>query len=281
VLVWSIRHGNLDPALNKPSTLRVMRLCARLSARVPDRILSVSRAAIGAHVAAGYAADQFVVIPNGIDCARFAPDAAARERLRAGWGIGAQTPLVGLFARRDPHKDHDGFVTAAASLHARRPDVRFVLAGAGIDTKNRSLCEALATAGLSYGDAESIGAPVVRLLGARDDMPALHTAIDLLASSSRGEAFPNVVAEAMSCETPCVVTDVGESADIVGRFGRVVPPGDPAALAGALDAMLALPTHELSALGLAARASIAERYSIDAIRDRHAALYRQLVGARG
>ncbi|MCO5118008.1 MAG: glycosyltransferase [Burkholderiaceae bacterium] len=276
-LLWSIRHGNLDPAANKASTLRVAKICARLSSRMPDRILSVSHAAARTHAAVGYDAMKLVVIPNGIDCERFAPDAESRARLRAEWGIGETTPLVGLFSRWDPQKDHANFAAAAEELARARPDVRFALAGEGIDAGNSALCTALTGAGLTIGGPGVHLARQVLLLGRRDDMPALCSAIDVLASSSCGEGFPNVVAEAMSSETPCVVTDVGDSAEIVGRYGAVVAPRDAAALARALAHMLALPAKDFAAIGRAARQSIRERFSIDSVRERYIALYREIL----
>ena len=71
-------------------------------------------------------------------------------------------------------------------------------------------------------------------LNTSNDVVSIYSAIDVLCSASYGEGFPNVIAEAMSCGKPCVVTDVGESATIVGTHGIVVPPGEPTLLAEGL-----------------------------------------------
>jgi len=71
--------------------------------------------------------------------------------------------------------------------------------------------------------------------GAREDMPAVYSALDIACSSSWGEGFPNVIGEAMASGVPCVVTDVGDSAWIVGETGFVVSPKDPQELAKSLQ----------------------------------------------
>jgi len=114
-------------------------------------------------------------------------------------------------------------------------------------------------------------------LGERADVPRLTAALDIASSSSWGEAFPNVLGEAMSCGVPCVATDAGDAALIVGGTGLIVPRGNAAALAQAWDEMLALSHDERQALGAQARARVSECFELGAISQRYAALYRELI----
>jgi glycosyltransferase involved in cell wall biosynthesis len=115
------------------------------------------------------------------------------------------------------------------------------------------------------------------LLGLRNDMPELMAAMDVLTSSSYGEAFPNVLGEAMACGVLCAVTDVGDSAYIVGDTGRVVASGDMAGLAAALEALLALPPAEKTALGERAHARVAEHFEIGKVVGQYEAFYESLL----
>lgn len=253
-LGWCIRNSNLDRDKTKFSTRAVVGLCALISKWVPSRILSCSEKALQIHVARGYVAEKMVVVPNGFDLTRFKPDNDARHRIRAELGITEQTPLVGLIGRFDPQKNHAGFFEAAAVLHRHMPQVHFVLVGHGIDINNAALMQSIIQAGVLAN---------THLLGLRSDMPELMAALDVLASSSSyGEAFPNVLGEAMACGVSCVVTDVGDSAYIVGDTGRVVSPGDMTGLAAALENLLALRLTKKIALGEYARARVAKHFEI-------------------
>jgi glycosyltransferase involved in cell wall biosynthesis len=264
-LAWCIRNSNLDKDKTRFSTRAIVGICARLSKRLPTCILSCSENARQVHVVRGYAAEKMVVVPNGFDLGRFKPDPAARRRLRAELRIAEQAQLVGLIGRFDPQKNHAGFCAAAGVLHRRLPQVHFVLAGQGIDTDNVALMQSITQAGVLAN---------MHLLGLRNDMPELMAALDVLSSSSSyGEAFPNVLGEAMACGVPCVVTDVGDSAYIVGATGRVVTAGDMVGLAAALEELLALSPSEKAALGEQARSRVAEHFEIGGVVRRYEEFY--------
>lgn len=263
-VIWGIRHSNLSKTENKRSTIWVVKLCAALSGVVPTRILSCSYRARDIHVAVGYKEDKLHVIPNGFNLRHFVPDASARSSVRGELGLPADAPLVGLVARYDSQKNHAGFLEAASLLHVRRPDVHFVLAGQDIDALNADLITAI--------EQKSLQA-YMHLLGRRDDVPRLMAAFDVLALSSHGEAFPNVLGEAMACGVPCVVTDVGDSAEIVGNTGRVVEVGDMAGLANGLFEVLELPADIRANLGVQARARVAAEYEISHVATQYMAFY--------
>jgi len=271
-LAWGIHNSNLAPDYNKSRTLAVVRANAFLSHRVPDRILCCSEAARNIHVAYGYAPEKMVVMPNGCDIAHFKPDPNTRLSVRAELGLPLDTTLVGLIGRWDPQKNHAGFFTAAAALHLRRPGVHFLLAGQGVDGSNQTIRRILAANGL---------ASVTHLLGLREDIPRLMAALDVLASSSSyGEAFPLVLGEAMACGVPCAVTDVGDSAYIVGDTGRVVSSGDMEGLAHAIDSLLKMPAEASRILGARARGRVAEHFEIGKIVRRYEAFYEELAAVR-
>lgn len=252
-VIWGVRMSNLAKTLNKPTTLWVIKICASLSHCIPAGILLCSLRAKEAFAELGYTTGKLYVIPNGFELGRFVPDVAARTCVRAELGLASQSRLVGLIARYDPLKNHFGFIDAAARVHAQLPDVHFLLAGMGVDATNTELNAAIAAKGLEAH---------THLLGRRDDLPRLMASLDVLASSSHGEGFPNVLGEAMACSVPCVVTDVGDSAEIVGNTGRVVPAGDMAGLARELIMVLRLPPEAKAALGLRARERVVENYEI-------------------
>jgi glycosyltransferase involved in cell wall biosynthesis len=272
-LMWNIRHTDLRPGSDKRSTILVARACAAVSGWLPERIVCNSETALQTHVALGYPRDKFVVIPNGIDAARFCPDPKAYAAVRRELGVAAETPLIGLVGRFHPQKDHRGFLRAAALLAGRHEGLRFLLCGENVTPDNARLNEWIVEHGL--GDR-------VHLLGVRQDMPRLTAALDVAtSSSSHGEAFGNVIVEAMACGVPCVVTDVGDSRSIVGASGRVVAPGAPEALALAWADLLATQFEERAALGATARKRVIERYAIKGVVERYQALYEEIADLHG
>lgn len=268
-VVWGIRHCDHSREGNPWLTLQTVKVCARLSRRVPARIICNSEAAWNAHAAVGYATDRMVVIRNGLDLNVFKPDSDARRSVREELGLPPQAVLIGLSGRFHPHKDHHNFFKAATMLSRSRPNVHYLLCGYGVTWNNGPLTQLIAEAGL---------ADRCHLLGARDDTPRLMAALDILVSSSFGESFPNVVGEAMSCGVPCVATDVGDSAFLVGATGTIVPPKNPAALSLAMRELVDRGADGRSRLGFEARRRITEHFDLSAVVERYQDLFEELAG---
>jgi glycosyltransferase involved in cell wall biosynthesis len=137
--------------------------------------------------------------------------------------------LIGLIARLDPMKDHPTFLRAAALLTRQLPGARFICVGDGPANYRERLRNLSRELGLSQ---------CLTWAGARSDMSAIYNALDIIVSASSYEGFSNVIAEAMTCGVPAVVTDVGDSALIVTDCGEVVPKEDAEQLKEAMARML-------------------------------------------
>jgi len=254
-VVWNIRCSNMDLRHYPRLTGWTVKFCAMLSP-FPEIVITNSYSAKKYHKGLGYNPKKFVVIPNGFDVDIFSPETEAKGRLRSELRVEKDSILVGLVARFDPMKDHRTFLKAAGKIVERASHVHFVLAGDGIEYNNKELSPLIDEPALRSH---------VHLLGQRDDMSAIAAALDIACSSSYGEGFSNAIGEAMACGVPCVVTDVGDSARIVGETGKVVPPKTPDALANAIIELLELPFEERQELGKAARERIRKYYSLDKI----------------
>jgi glycosyltransferase involved in cell wall biosynthesis len=249
-VVWGLRASYVDFSAYDWAARAAFRAGAKMS-NFADLIIVNSWAGRDHHARAGYSAARMVVIPNGIDTEALQPDAKAGTAVRDGWGVPAGVPLVGLVGRLDPMKDHPTFLRAAAKLVENRAPVYFVCVGGGPASYREGL-EALSRE-LRLGD---------RLIwaGERTDMCGVYNALDLVVMSSYGEGFPNVVGEAMACGLPCVVTDVGDAARLVGDTGVVVPPHDPEALARGMTAIIERPDR--GGLAAEARRRIETEFSV-------------------
>ena len=252
-IIWGVRASNVD--LSRYDWLsRLAYTLERRLARFADCIIANSNAGKCHAVANGFPEGKMVVIPNGIDTEYFRFDPEGRRQVRLAWGVGEDEILVGLAARLDPMKDHPVFLEAASRIARERRDVRFVCVGGGPADYAEALKQHAAALGLTNQ---------LIWVGARDDMPAVYSALDIASSSSYGEGFSNTIAEAMACGVPCVVTDVGDSALIVGDAGSVVPPGDYNALAAAIGRLIDRPHEERLVLGEVCRARVVSEFGID------------------
>lgn len=266
-VVWGIRQALYDLGYERTLTRALIRAGAVLSGRTA-RCIYNSTVAAEHHESLGYRRDRRAVIPNGFDTGQFAPNARAGAAARRELGIPEPAPIVLMLARAHPVKDHPTLLRAAAQVIAAAPETVFVLAGAG--TERGSAVDRLAQ---SLGVSASI-----RLLGERQDTAQLAASADIGVLSSYTESFPNAVGELMASGVPCVTTAVGDAPALVGQSGRVVAPRDPGALAAALLDVIRMPAPVRAALGMRARRRIEEHYSLRAMAEAHAAIYRGVLG---
>lgn len=253
-VVWSMRQ-TLYSLPDEPFVLRqIIRVLAGWAHKVQGVVYN-SRLSMEQHRRAGLvsAADQ--MIPNGFDLGRYRPDPELRKRARGQWGFSERELVVGLVARVHPMKDHANFLAAAALLAQRMPQVRFVLAGDGTDASE--MMAAVRHARI---------ADRTQCLGRIANTEELYPALDLLVlASAWGEAWPNVLGEAMACGVVCVATDIGESREILGDIGRVVPPRDAGALARACHELLEQDVLVRRESGARARDRVMSLFDIKAV----------------
>jgi glycosyltransferase involved in cell wall biosynthesis len=260
-LVWNLRATE---SIGSPVVRRIL----AWSSAMPDAVVVNSASGQRYHERLGYRPRAWVLLPNGFDTETLRPNPAARARQRAAMGLAEADFAILLPARYHPVKDHMTFLAAAALLASRRPEARFFLIGAGTGADNRLLSAAIA--------AYRLDDRVARL-GERRDLDDLYPAFDLVTlSSALGEGFPNVLGEAMCCGVPCVATDSGDAAAMIGDTGAVVPPRDPTALAAAWERLVAIGPAGRAMLGAAARERVVSRYPLPAIIARYEALYQAI-----
>jgi glycosyltransferase involved in cell wall biosynthesis len=216
-------------------------------------------------------AKRVVVIPNFVDEAAFRPPTVAerRQSLRR-LEVPEDALVVGIVARLDAVKDHRTLLLATSRLIARWPRLHLVIVG---DGPERGGLEILAR---ELGIAECI-----HFAGARPEEPNLHHLFDISVLCSRSEGFPNSLVEAMAAARPVVATAVGGNADAVttGVSGWLVPPGDPLALAEAIERLLDSPQRRAE-MGMAACRRARQTYHADVVVPMVAELYDDVAGVR-
>jgi len=234
----------------------------RLTSPLADATVAVCQAGADRYAAIKAAPlSRLHVIPNGVDTGVFRPDPETRAQVRARLGIGPAFAWLAV-GRLMWKKDYPALLHAFAGER----DALLLIAGAGpLESELRTLAGRLRAN--------------VRFLGLRDDIPALMNACDGFVLSSIVEGLPMVLLEAASCAVPCVATDVGGVREIVlhERTGYVVPPGDPAALAGAISRLERLPADARERMGRAAREHAIARFDLTAVINRWEQLYLELL----
>jgi glycosyltransferase involved in cell wall biosynthesis len=224
--IWSVRSSNMD--LSRYDWLS--RVCSRTEialSKFSDEIIVNSQAGCNYAVKQGFPAEKLKVIPNGIDVEYFSSNPAAGLGVRQEWKVPDDVVLVGIVGRLDPMKDHVTFLEAASEVSRSNPNIYFVSIGGGpLESQLKQ-----------FGQDLDLDDRII-WAGERRDLPAVYSALDICCLSSLSEGFPNVLGEAMSCGVPCIATNVGDAADILGESGIVVPRQDAQRLSAAINCMV-------------------------------------------
>lgn len=269
-VIWGVRTTDVDGGCARATSV-VRQLCASLSRWVPHTIVCVAEAARRSHSLVGYDAARMVVVGNGFDLSVLTSNSLQRKRLRRQCGFDADDIVLGTLGRFNLDKDHANFVAAAGWLAERHERLRFLMVGKNLDADNADL--------MRWIDATGHAERFV-LLGERADVAACLAAMDIFCLSSRTEAFPNAVGEAMAMGLPCVATDVGDVAVLMADTGVLVPKADPEALAQGVTGLMALGPGDREQMGQRARERIRAMFNMTGVRERFERIYDNVI-ARG
>lgn len=266
-LIWNIRHSNLSRKDNKIYTFLLIRLNAFLSKYV-DIVTYNSNEALINHENSGYSGKTSEVTYNGFDLKKFKFDKLVREQLRKNIGIYENARVLVTVGRWYTQKDYPTLLKAIYEIKKEYDNFILIMCGVNLDTNNYELMSLIKRYNLTN---------TIYLLGKRTDINRILTASDIYVSSSLGESFSNAIGEAMACQLPCVVTDVGESKNIVGNTGIVCEPRNPEALSQGLFRLLNYSDLELERLGKEARKRIEQLYDIKSIARKIESIYDRLI----
>lgn len=267
-VAWNMRRGTENLRELKFSTRLVVHANRWLSSR-PDRIMYCTSESRQQHEALGFDSESGIVIGNGFDLDQFAKSPNLRRDIRERFGVVDTDILIGNIGRDDIAKGRPFLIEAFAALLTWIPHARLMLVGRGMSDTNPELRRLL----VSFGVASR-----VILVGEYSPSSELYPAMDIFCSSSVAEGFPNVIAEAMCCEVPCVATDVGNTRELLEGVGVVVPPRSAACLVEGLAAMCREGRGAWDERGARGRSRISEMYSLDRVVDHYAQLYNEMIG---
>ena len=266
-VVWGIHcreiHTNPGDSEMKMRLFRAM--IAGSSRVVPQRVISCSATAMEDHAALGYPPQSMTWVPNGIDTSRFVPDAEARTALRHQLRVPEKAPLIGFIGRFHEMKDLSTWLRAATLFQARRPDTHFWLCGG--EEHHLGDCARAALSVMPHRNQ-------VHFTDFRPDPQRVYPALDVFSLSSRTEACPMTIMEAMACGIPCVTTDVGDCARLLAGAGQVVPVHDPESLSRAWEEVLTHPPASAEVRRLAV-----ERFDITTATSGYEKVYQEVLAS--
>lgn len=252
-LIWNIRHSNLEVETNKRSTLNIVKLNAFLS-KYTNSITYNSNSAFESHKLFGYRNKNSEIVSNGFELDRFKFDLSSRMKLRKEYNIKDEEKIIITVGRWNIQKDYYTLIKSLNHLYLQGMSYKLLMIGTDLDNNNLELKDLIQKNNLNGN---------IILLGRKDNIPDFLSAADIYVSSSLGESFSNAIGEAMACGLPCVVTDVGDSRDIIGDSGIAVKSQDYIELSSAINELMN--SNNFNLLKERARKRVKDNYSINYI----------------
>ena len=254
-IVWGIRSSYLDPKDYSIKVNLVYKLEKILSG-LPDLIITNSDAALNEYKKYGFPRKKIFSIPNIIDHDHF-KNLSSKKTVYKEFGISNNMKLIGIFARIHPMKDHMNILQAIKIINETSKKYQnkiYLICVGGIAQKEEK--------NNYYKNLLKLSNQNIKWLGSREDIPKLMSACDLtVLCSDSGEGFPNSVAESMSCETPIIATNIGDSKKIINNYGKIVPVQDSLSLANSIIEILEMDKIMTKNISIEARKSIINRFS--------------------
>ena len=263
-ILWSIHNFNLDKGILKPSTRILIKTSAFFSYWVPSAIICCSQNSLETHKKLYYQKSKLFFLPNGVNVENFKFSDIGRKKVRDELRLNTKDIVIGSVGRFDIQKNQLGFIRALAKNKKISRNFIYVLIGRNNDKDNYELINAINESGLKSQ---------IKLLGERDDIKDILSALDIFVLPSLGEAFPISLCEAMLCGLPSIATDVGDIKYILGGIIEPLQIRDLDSIPFKIDNIASKSTIERKALGNKLKQRIIENFSIDMIANKHLNIY--------
>ena len=263
-VINSIRHN--DPDAGSLKTKISSKSGAFISKFNPNITVFCSESSKEKHIDAGYKFSKAIVIPNGF-IIRETDKEKAKTELKQRLNIPEYKKIAITAARYSKEKDYPTLLKAIKLTLEKNNNIAFILCGKDVDNSNKELMSLVNELNV----AENL-----YLLGHQPNIEKLMAGADFLISSSNSEAFPNVIAEAMSLGISCIAANTGESANIIGNTGLIIEPSNPQHLSEAILKFLDYDKRSLALLGAEAKERIKNNYSLEQSISAYKELYAEI-----
>jgi glycosyltransferase involved in cell wall biosynthesis len=263
-IIWSVHAFNISKGMLKFRTRTLIKCLALFSYFIPSRIICCSQKSLDVHRQLGYHSKKLVFIPNGVNTRLFSFSEESREAVRNELGIDGKQILVGCIGRYDVQKNQLGFLQTISYIKSMNLEYHFVFVGRGNSSQNKEICDEISSRNLSNN---------ITLLGERQDISSILSALDIFAMPSKGEAFPVSLCEAMACEIPCIASNVGDIQLILGNISQAIDLKKFDTFAEAIIELGSETSDSRKQLGIKLKQRVAENFSIDIVAQLHEELY--------